>query len=247
MAGIEYFSKNAESYARSESHAKGEDLTLLMNHLPHSPLSVSLDIATGTGFTALKLAEQSSIVIALDKTVEMMDQARELASKNDVNNLIFVRGDSMDLPFMDNSFEIVTCRRAAHHFQDKLTFLQEVTRVLKPGGYFALADMIAPTDNSTDKFNLLERIRDTSHVSAGTARFWESSIGESGLKVEFKQVLEEKVVIEKWLNPTKVESEEGHACIDFLRANAEYFSKYQGYDGTSMIKRRMVIVTRKPE
>ena len=62
-------------------------------------------------------------VIGLDLTPEMLLQARGLAQSRSVQNIDFSQGDAECLPFADESFSIVTCRIAPHHFPDLKTAL----------------------------------------------------------------------------------------------------------------------------
>ncbi len=73
------------------------------------------------------------------------------------------------LPFADDRFDVVTCRIAAHHFADPVAFVQEVARVLRPGGLFLLVDNVAPQDPVlAEAMTRIDRERDPSHVEAYT-------------------------------------------------------------------------------
>lgn len=56
------------------------------------------------------------------------------------SNLKYLQGDAEKLPFPEASFDIVINIESCHHYPSAPTFLREVTRVLKPGGYFCIAD-----------------------------------------------------------------------------------------------------------
>ncbi len=73
--------------------------------------------------------------------VDLSNNAITLCQKNhQVPNLVFQSGDAKRLPFSDQSFDIVLNLESSHHYPSMPTFLQEVKRVLKPGGYLCLAD-----------------------------------------------------------------------------------------------------------
>ncbi len=62
---------------------------------------------------------------------------------NDVDNLNFILGDAEKLPFKDNTFDIVINIESSHCYGNMEKFLSEVSRVIKPGGYFGWADLRA--------------------------------------------------------------------------------------------------------
>ena len=243
----EFFGKNAEKYAKSESHAKGEDLSILISNLPMEKRMSALDIAAGTGFTSIALADHVSVVAVFDKTKEMLEEAKKLFESGGKNNAVFVKGDVSDMPFLDQTFDIVTCRRAAHHFHNKIQFLTEVKRVLRKDGYFGLVDMVSPENDDMDIFNNLERFRDHSHASAGTVKFWKGAVEGMGMRVLFAEVYPETVSFDKWLYPVTKNSEDGEGCMRYLEQNSNRFKDLINYDGGSFTKSRMVLVAKKVE
>ncbi len=240
-----FFSKHAGSYAKSDSHAAGKDLGSLVDHLPIPAGSVSIDLATGTGFTALALARISSAVVGLDMTLEMLSEARKLAEREGASNMILMRGDVYDTPFLDASFDAATCRRAAHHFNDKPGFVSEVYRILKEPGYFGFVDMVTSESDEMDVFNELERLRDHTHAAAGSMTYWLNLIKSSGFKIEYSERQEDRVTFEKWLSPVMVDSDAGRQCLSFLAKNESYFQDKYGFDGKSFIKSRCIIIGKK--
>lgn len=144
-----------------------------------------LDIATGTGFTAFAFASYVTDIIAIDITPEMIDQAKSIALDRRITNISFQVGESERLAFKDNTFNIVTCRIAAHHFADVKSFLNEVKRVLAPGGRFLLVDSCSPEDREINRWhNYIEKLRDPSHVTNYLPSVWKGLIEESGMAIE---------------------------------------------------------------
>ena len=103
-----------------------------------------LDVATGAGHTALAFAPLVERVVASDITDEMLAQAAKLAAARGLTNVETAHAEAGELPFADASFDLVTCRLAAHHFPDPAAFVAAAWRVLKPGGTFALVDNVGP-------------------------------------------------------------------------------------------------------
>lgn len=178
------FGAAAQSYVTSTVHARGEDLARLVELASASGSERVLDVATGGGHTALAFARVAREVVASDFTPRMLEAAREFVAKEGVSNIRFELADAEQLPFEDGSFDIVTTRRAPHHFSDPQRFVREASRVLRVGGLFLLADQMPPDDPELDEFmNRFERWRDPSHVRAYTTGQWRAWIESAGMSV----------------------------------------------------------------
>ncbi len=244
----EFFSKNADSYANSDSHKKGEDLNQLVKEIKPSDSDVAIDLASGTGFTAMGMAPYVSRVVAIDGTKEMLEKAKAIANENGIRNIEFAIGDVILLPYEDGTFDIATCRRAAHHFIDKKKFLAETFRVLKKGGRFGLVDMAVPESDQDNVFNQIEIIRDPSHIAAEKVGIWKALMEDAGFKILNVLTSEEEYTVEKWLSPVKMESVEGRELQTYLSRTAEeklLKGNINRKKGT-ILKERFVIIAEKP-
>lgn len=178
------FGKNAAHYITSEIHAKGNDLAALLSISRATEQDTVLDIATGGGHVANGLAPLVSRVTALDLTENMLKKAKEFIEGNGHTNAEFVQGDAENLPFQDETFTIVTCRIAPHHFPDISSFIKESYRVLKKDGTFLLIDNVAPEKDELDVFyNTVEKKRDYSHNRAWKKSEWLSGLEEAGFEI----------------------------------------------------------------
>ena len=95
-----------------------------------------LDLGCGPGDGALKLTQMSAVAIGLDYSQGMLDTARKersLAGR-------LTRGDAGRLPFRDGAFDKIVCTNSFHHYPNHFASLQEMRRVLKPGGLLVLVD-----------------------------------------------------------------------------------------------------------
>ncbi|AQQ54042.1 SAM-dependent methyltransferase [Planococcus lenghuensis] len=177
------FGRNADKYVTSDSHAKGTDLPLLAEWLQPAKTAVALDVATGGGHVAKALAPHTALVLATDLTEKMLDNtAKYLRSSFD--NVMFVIADAESLPFLQDTFDIVTCRIAPHHFPNPDRFIAETARVLKPGGKFLMIDNVAPNDPALGAFmNQTEKLRDDSHVRCLSKDEWTELFTANGLMI----------------------------------------------------------------
>lgn len=167
------FSKSAGSYVSSKIHRLGGDLHTLIEMANADKKDVALDVATGGGHTANALAPLVHHVTAFDLTPEMLDAAEKFITGSGHTNVDFIEGDAEKMPFDNDTFDIVTCRIAPHHFPDIKSFISEVSRVLKPGGRFLLNDNTVPEKDEFDHFyNKIEKLRDYSHFRAWKKTEW---------------------------------------------------------------------------
>ena len=105
-----------------------------------------LDLGSGAGADVLISARRvgaSGRVIGLDMTDEMLSLARANAARAGVSNAEFVKGHIEDIPLADASVDVVISNCVINLSADKAAVLAEVARVLRPGGRFAVSDVIA--------------------------------------------------------------------------------------------------------
>src|SRR5437867_1375430 len=126
------FGKTAAAYVSSATHASGEDLERLIAVAAPRSHERALDLGCGVGHTLCRIAPLVAFVVGADATLEMMQAGR--ASVVTASNAAFAQSDAAALPFPDATFDLVTCRLAAHHFTDAAGAFREVARVLRPGG-----------------------------------------------------------------------------------------------------------------
>lgn len=181
----ERYSRFAAAYVHSKTHATGPDLERLLQMARPERHWRVLDIATGGGHTALTFAPHVAAVVASDLTPAMLEQAAAHIHAQQVHNVTFREAAADDLPFAADSFELVTCRIAAHHFPDAQRFLHESARVLRPGGLLLLQDQILPVHRpSATWIDDFERLRDPSHHRAWSETAWRRMFARAGLRVE---------------------------------------------------------------
>ncbi|MBP2017629.1 SAM-dependent methyltransferase [Symbiobacterium terraclitae] len=194
------FGTSAEQYLTSTIHAKGEDLALLPDIAGLTGTEEILDVATGTGHTVLALAPHARRVVGVDLTPEMVSIAREQAERRGFGNVSFAVADAETLPFPDGSFDVVTCRIAAHHFPAVERFCREAARVLRPGGRLVVVDNVAPEEPELDRFiNEVEKLRDPSHHKAYRLSEWQAFVEGAGLRFTVAHRFTTRVDRENWL------------------------------------------------
>jgi ubiquinone/menaquinone biosynthesis C-methylase UbiE len=191
--------KAAEAYATGE-HKAGRDLELVVEYAAPTGKERVLDIGTGAGHTAMALAPRVSDVVLTDPVEAMLATARRLFQTAGLWNAQFVRAGAEQLPFPRASFDIVTTRLAAHHFDDVALAMREVARILRPAGMFIFVDTAAPEDSESAAYqDEVELLRDPTHRRIYTEREWAAFVEQAGFRVEKTEVVRKSHDFEPWL------------------------------------------------
>ncbi|GAA3635044.1 demethylmenaquinone methyltransferase [Lactobacillus hamsteri] len=112
-----------------------------------NPTDKCLDLCCGTGESTIALAKKAKYVIGLDFNQEMMDYAEPKIKKYHLENKMnLVKGDAMNLPFEDSSFDCVTICFGLRNVPDAGKTIAEAYRVLKKNEKFAILEMSQPTN-----------------------------------------------------------------------------------------------------
>jgi ubiquinone/menaquinone biosynthesis C-methylase UbiE len=110
---------------------------------------IILDVATGTGEPGLTTASllKRGKVVGTDLAEEMLSVAIQKAKDREIKNFETVCCDASSLPFENNTFNAITCRLGVMFFPDIQIALQEMVRVLKPGGRIVISVWDIPEKN----------------------------------------------------------------------------------------------------
>lgn len=243
-----FFDRHAEAYARSDSHRTGHDLDMLIDAL--RPLSgmTALDVATGAGFVAVAMAEAGARVTAVDVAPAMLRETGRLAAQAGVAvSLLEARADA--LPLADATVDRVASRRAAHHFDRIDDALAEWRRVLRPGGWAAVAD-VSPPAPAAEFQDAVERLRDGSHRRALPPQAWAETLEAAGFERVSRALQCERVGLERWLYP--VEDTGVRAAVEAALAHAPATAaaamglRREGDGSWSFVRQRVVVRGRRP-
>jgi SAM-dependent methyltransferase len=213
------WSDRAQAYRESPTHREGPDLDLLIQWCEPQEGVKALDVATGGGHVARRLREAGAEVVTLDPSPGM--RADVLAGAE-------------DLPFADDSFDVVVSRIAPHHFTDVRAAVAEMERVSNR------LVVIEDTLYSSDRHEQAEKLRDPTHVRNYTEDEWREFLTEAGLEVEQSESFEKTHPLEAWLARTGCEGEEAARVKELL---ADRMTE----DGTAWTDMKIVIRARKSQ
>jgi SAM-dependent methyltransferase len=189
------WSDRAEAFRQSRVHREGPDLDLLVEWCEPGIGVQALDVATGGGHVARRLAEAGCDVVSIDPAPGMQPT-------------VVARAE--EIPFADASFDVVACRIAPHHFQDVRAAVREMARVTR--------DRVVVEDNVfvSDAVEAAERLRDPTHVRCYTEEEWRGFFGEAGLRIEEERAYDRRADVEDWLSRVDTPGEDAVRVRELL-------------------------------
>jgi SAM-dependent methyltransferase len=127
---------------------------------PFRGTELALDSGCGTGALAFALAPYVGEVVAADTREDYLEAARAVAPEN----VRFVEGDAMALPFGYATFDLAGCLRVLHHVRRPELAVSELVRVTRPGGRLLIVDQLGSIDPLRSlEMDRFERLRDPEH------------------------------------------------------------------------------------
>jgi SAM-dependent methyltransferase len=189
------WSDRVDGYRTSATHMRGDDLEALVQMCEPGEGVKALDVATGGGHVARRLREEGCQVVTLDPAPGM--QADVVARAE-------------ELPFADGSFDVVTTRIAAHHFEDVRAAVAEMARVSNR------LVVVEDTLFLSDEQEQAGALRDPSHVHSYTEEEWKEMLTAVGLEVEQVEHFEKVHVLDEWLARTGCDGAEAERVKELL-------------------------------
>jgi ubiquinone/menaquinone biosynthesis C-methylase UbiE len=160
-----------------------------------------LDVACGPGVVTAAMAPRAASVIAFDATEQMLDKARARCAKAGLVNVAFRSGNAESLPFEDARFDGVVTRLAIHHFADPQRALDEMFRVLRPGGVAVIVDVVSSESAEESSLqNAIERLRDPSHVRMLPASELDARVTGAGFRDLAPTTWDKRREFEEWMD-----------------------------------------------
>ena len=220
-ASQEQFARQSDRYGKGHILENVDDVRAALEHAELPPRARVLDVATGGGHTGLLLADLGHAVTMSDITQAMLDRASAAARERGLS--VETRLHSAEsFPYPNESFELVTCRVAAHHFSSPETFVNETARVLKAGGWLLLIDGTVEDDQpeAEEWSHDVEKLRDPSHHRFVTPRTWQRYCADAGLGVVHSGLTPFKQPDLNWYFETAATSSENRRKVMDLVHNA---------------------------
>ena len=168
------------------------------------PGEVVLDLGSGGGIDVLLSARRvgpEGKAYGLDMTDEMLELARENARKAGATNVEFLKGEIESIPLPDDSVDVIVSNCVVNLSGDKPTVLREAFRVLKPGGRFAVSDVVVRGEMPADVRRSVE--------------LWIGCVAGALEEEEFREMLHEAGFDGVEIEPTRVyRAEDARAFLE---------------------------------
>ena len=208
------FGDNASAYANSSVHVRDDSLDIIEQMLSGYRFDTSIDVGTGAGFTALSISNISKTVLASDPTRPMLKQTLDASMKTNSPNISVIQNVAEQIPLSNCSIDLVTCRKAGHHFPEFKKYIEECSRILKPQGILVLADSISPENNKLeDWLNQIELERDPSHIKNRKLSELNMILELYGFKTVEQQSTKIHLSFKSWVDRTGVST----SYIEYLK------------------------------
>ena len=152
-----------------------------------------LDLGSGGGIDVLLSARRvgpTGRAFGLDMTDDMLELANRNAAESGVTNVKFLKGDIEDIPLPDNSIDVIISNCVINLSGDKPRVIAEAFRVLKPGGRFAVSDVVS-------RGNVPDAVRRDMTV-------WAGCVGGALDESEFVRLLSDQGFEDASVEPTRM-------------------------------------------
>lgn len=201
------FAIQAENFESPELNFTKEDyLNHTLSLVAPDKQDLLLEVAAGTCVCGRAFAPFAQMVVCLDATPPMLTVGKEKADSAHLDNMIFIKGYAEELPFLNETFDIVFSRLAFHHFADANAVFSEMARVLRPGGKLVLIDMEAADEALRTTEDNIETLRDPSHVKNLSKNELLNLFCTHNLSVEKCEKTKIRQKLKSWMALTKTPS-----------------------------------------
>jgi SAM-dependent methyltransferase len=177
-----------------------------------------LDLGSGGGIDVLLSARRvgpGGKAYGLDMTDDMLTLARENQRKAEVKNVEFLKGEIEAIPLPDNSVDVIISNCVINLSANKAQALREAFRVLKPGGRFAVSDVVVRGEVPAELRRSME--------------LWVGCVAGALSEEEYHELLEQAGFEEIGIEPTRVyEIEDAMAFLEGAGLNTEVLAREVG-------------------
>ena len=204
---------------KSMNFSKAELLQYMVDSIHLNGTESVLDVASGTCATSRAIAPKAKMVTCLDATPAMLEVGRQNAEKENIHNIIFVKGLAENMPFLDESFDVVVTRLSFHHFPEVNRPFEEMKRVLKTGGKLVVIDMEATDEELRLVSDEIETIRDHSHQKCLSEAELTNLYTSRGMKIVTGDKKHVPVDLQAWMDLTKTSESDQKLIVEKMNTD----------------------------
>jgi SAM-dependent methyltransferase len=193
------FTHQTETFARAEALRAEPLLGAVVELVPEDPEARWLEVACGPAMVGRAVARRVGSVRGVDLTPAMVEKATEEAAREGLANLEFGLGDATALELPDASFDGAITRFSLHHIPVPGRVVEEMARVVRPGGWVVVADHARDDDPAVAAWaEEIERLRDPSHWASLTPGRLRELGTAAGLELDRGELLAFELGFEAW-------------------------------------------------
>ena len=196
----EEFTHQSRSFGRAAAMTSSQTLGAVVDLVPEDLEAGWIDVACGPGVISRATATRVGSVTGVDLTPAMIGEAERRAGEEGVGNVSFQTGDATALEFADSSFDGAITRLSLHHVPAPARVVAEMARVVRPGGWVVLSDIVADEDGEANAWREeIERLRDPSHWACHTPDRLRRMGAAAGLSVDCEELVPVDIDFDDWL------------------------------------------------
>ncbi len=198
------FAKQAENFNEYQKDFSKQDVTdFAIKNMRLTGTENVLEVAAGTCGFGRSVATFVRHITEFDITSAMLQVGKSEAEKQKIYNMSFVTGVAEELPFLENSFELVMSRLAFHHFIKPSDVFAQMAKVVKVNGKIVIIDMEAREEHLRDISDHFETLRDPSHTRCLSREDFIVLGKEQNFVLDFCETIFVPVKLDSWLELTK--------------------------------------------
>jgi ubiquinone/menaquinone biosynthesis C-methylase UbiE len=240
------FDKQAENFSNWSVTKNIEYQRAYFDFCEISPEDTLLDLACGTGEYAIFAAPLVKNVHGVDISEGMIEIARKQAKEKGIKNASFLCQPVESTPFKDESFSIIICRSAFHHFHDYENIFEEMIRCCQKGGRISIQDIVSYGDAKADDFfEEFEREVDISHHKSLSKEYIRNLYDRKNIKTRKTFGVEVELNVHEYLGHAQQSEEARGRIIDLLEkglSEPDISRYFINKDGVLFFKRNVYLI-----
>jgi SAM-dependent methyltransferase len=193
------FAEQTDAFSGARELQQDAILGAVLEAVPADPRARWLEVACGAAMVGRSLAPRVGAVHGVDLTPAMVERAREEAATAELENAHFSLGDATALEFEDGGFDGALTRFSFHHIPAPQRALEEMARVVRPGGCVVVSDHARDADPEVAAWvEEIERLRDPSHWACLTPARMRTIAEVAGLVLDEERLIPFELDFEDW-------------------------------------------------
>jgi ubiquinone/menaquinone biosynthesis C-methylase UbiE len=222
LTARQQFRRRPESYAMTATPGDQKFIAFLISASGVAKTDRVLDLACGRGSATIAFADRCAQATGVDVLEGPLQLARATAAERRLGNVAFVVSEVERLSFDQASFDGALCRFSFHHFANPARVFAELARIVAPGGWMVIADIIASEDPAKAEYhNQLERLSDPTHSRTLPASEFERMFAEYGFRVVMKVARDARLTLDDWIRFGGASAENAARLRELVQAAVE--------------------------